>query len=448
MIPKMLDSLPDPATSLILLSAIYFKSKWNESFNTHHTRQQTFTNNDGSKSSVNFMFRKHDKRDSLLLRYRNDDAKGFQMIELPYKNSMSMFIILPHEGKKLKHVLAGLNDLGDFITLANSKPIPLDTLGVPKLKMSREYDMHEFLTMQWDIIYSDKADFSKISDTKMKVSKSIHKVAIEVNEEGTQAAAVTSIQMIKLSASHNPRFIADRPFAFFIIDKSNWLSRYYSEKSSAISSNLLAISNKIKVNPEFGKIADEYVAHILSQDFEQPLEAQKAINSWVAKKTKNKIPKMLSDKPDKKTLMILLNAVYFKELRDAVKILEDEKRKDELGRSRPKKIDSLSIPKFKISKEYDMRAWLKMMWDIIYSDKADFSGISSVKIKVSKSIHKAAIEVNEEGTFAAAATSIESVFFSGKIDPGINFIANRPFAFCIWDKSNWVTLFGGIVQKF
>lgn len=130
---------------------------------------------------------------------------------------------------------------------------------------------------------------------------------------------------------------------------------------------------------------------------------------------------------------------------DAVHWLTSGDNKDQLGRSKPGKIEALSIPKFKMSKEYDIRQW--SIADSIYGDKANFSLISDTKLKVSKNIHKVVIEVNEEGTFAAAATSIEVVHFSRNLDHGISFIANRPFIFCVWDKFNWVSLFVGLIKK-
>ncbi|XP_074604177.1 iripin-2-like [Brevipalpus obovatus] len=231
MIPKMLEKAPDKGTLMILLNALYFKGKWKKSFNTNGTRQRKFTNADGSKSSIDFMIRRPNKQDPLSLRYLNDHKKGFQMIELPYKNSMGMFIILPHEGKKLNKILKNKHHLREWmnkiIGLMKSEPVVVDFLGIPKLKLDRKYDMKDLVWVEE--IYRDKADFSKISHTKLKVGQSIHKVAIEVNEEGTEAAASTHVEIIAgampggSSGPVRPRFIADRPFAFFIIDKSNWV---------------------------------------------------------------------------------------------------------------------------------------------------------------------------------------------------------------------------------
>ena len=110
------------------------------------------------------------------------------------------------------------------------------------------------------------------------------------------------------------------------------------------------------------------------------------------------------------------------------------------------RINQISIPKFKIEQEYDLHKVLPMMGMIkVFTDQANLSGLGVGPVKVRTSIHKAVIEVDEKGTTAAAATTVQVVPCC-LLYYGIEFILDRPFAFLIRDKNLSINLFAGIIN--
>jgi len=142
---------------------------------------------------------------------------------LPYgRGNFSMFIVLPDEDKTIDNVLELWDDdaykkwLTDFSELSG-----LDVI-IPKFKFAYEKELNKVLqamglTLAFD---SDKADFSNIiEDIPLFISKVKHKTFIEVNEKGTEAAAVTSVEIRTTSIGPSNQFVADRPFLFVIREK-------------------------------------------------------------------------------------------------------------------------------------------------------------------------------------------------------------------------------------
>jgi len=109
----------------------------------------------------------------------------------------------------------------------------------------------------------------------------------------------------------------------------------------------------------------------------------------------------------------------------------------------------VSLPRFKIESEFKLRpALCALHADLAFSDEADFSGISEEPLKISEVVHKTFVEVNEEGTEAAAATGMGMVLSTGlgskPPEPKV-FTADHPFLFFIWDRKADAVLFSGRV---
>jgi serpin B len=204
-----------PATLLVLTDAIYFKGDWGEKFDPERTREADFRGLGGTKS-VQMMSRKGD--------YRYFEDEEAQALELPYRgDGLSMVVLLPKvEGP------AGLEALERALT-----PTRLEgwIAGLRKREVAVAIPRFEMTWGTEDITSAlealgmerafdpGRADFSGMSpDPALFIGYVLHKAFIEVNEEGTEAAAATAVGMLK--AVMPTVFRADRPFVFMIRDGS------------------------------------------------------------------------------------------------------------------------------------------------------------------------------------------------------------------------------------
>nr|XP_004654862.1 serpin B8 isoform X2 [Jaculus jaculus] len=203
-----------PLTKLVLVNAMYFKGKWNEQFDRKYTRGMTFRTNQENKT-VQMMF-KHAK-----FKMGHIDEVPMQVLELPYaEKELSMVILLPDEHTDLSDVEKALTyekfrAWTDPDTMTESKV----QVFLPRLKLEESYDLEPFLQRlgMTDAFEESKANFSGMSTMKhVPVSKVAHKCFVEVNEEGTEAAAATAVVRNARCCRVEPRFCADHPFLFFI----------------------------------------------------------------------------------------------------------------------------------------------------------------------------------------------------------------------------------------
>jgi serpin B len=213
-IEKIVDEI-DPATIMFLINAVYFKGNWKYQFEESNTIDEEFTLGEGSKISVPFM---HQSINAKVM-YQ----EGFSILDLPYgRGNFSMFIILPDEDKTIDDILDVWNNesysqwLNDF-TEVNELEVT-----IPKFKFAYEKKINDVLEeMGLSVAFQPGlADFSNmIENVQLYISKVKHKTFIEVNEKGTEAAAVTSVEFEITSAGPTPQFIANRPFLFVIREK-------------------------------------------------------------------------------------------------------------------------------------------------------------------------------------------------------------------------------------
>ncbi len=216
---KIKDLIPagfiDPITRLVLTNAIYFKGTWLEGFDSDLTQESDFYLDESEKVAVSMMQRIGEEP----LRYAEID--DVQILSLPYKGEeLAMLILLPKQNEigQLEESLI----LEKLETYRQSlQPREID-LFLPRFKLETKYFMKEDLAeMGMPIAFSMDADFSGMTGNKdLFISEVIHQAFVEVNEEGTEAAAATAVIM-KESAMmiDKPVFRADRPF-FFLIEHS------------------------------------------------------------------------------------------------------------------------------------------------------------------------------------------------------------------------------------
>uniref|UniRef100_A0A8C0NEL7 Serpin B8 n=2 Tax=Canis lupus familiaris TaxID=9615 RepID=A0A8C0NEL7_CANLF len=207
----------DALTKLVLVNAIYFKGKWHEQFDRKNTRGMPFKINQERKT-VQMMF----KQAKFKMGYVDDVHT--QILELPYAGEeLSMVILLPDDNTDLAEVEKALT-YEKFRAWTDPENMTKNKVQVflPRLKLEESYDLESFLRSvgMIDAFEEAKADFSGMSAKKnVPVSKVAHKCFVEVNEEGTEAAAATAVVRNARCSRAEPRFCADHPFLFFIIHR-------------------------------------------------------------------------------------------------------------------------------------------------------------------------------------------------------------------------------------
>lgn len=206
-IPTILTVIPDSVV-MYLINAIYFKGIWTYQFDPAKTMDTTFTTSAGNTVSCKMMAQK--------ATYAYKISQQAQIIDLPYGDRLfSMTIILPNEGINIDQFAEELTQQ-QWDTLVNNLDSTKVDLYVPKFKLEYEKKLNdELVAMGMGIAFSDFADFSRIANRPLAISEVKHKTFVEVDEEGTEAAAVTSVSMMP-TAVLNPTMRINHPFIFAI----------------------------------------------------------------------------------------------------------------------------------------------------------------------------------------------------------------------------------------
>jgi len=212
LIPSIIDYISNDAM-MYLINAVYFKGIWRSKFDKKVTVESNFNNELGQHVKVNMMYQKD------TFGYSSDATA--QYLDMPYgNNAFSMTVILPHDNKTTTDVLNNLTLTNWNSTLSSMREREL-IVHFPRFKVENKFTLNKVLqNMGMKLAFSDFADFSKISDIKLIISEVIHKTYVTVDEEGTEAAAVTSIGFETTSMPDYPVFTVDKPFLFVIKEKS------------------------------------------------------------------------------------------------------------------------------------------------------------------------------------------------------------------------------------
>jgi serpin B len=205
----------DPLTRVILANAIYFKGKWERPFEKAATRPHAFHLARGGEKPVPTMWQEG--------KFSYQEGDGFQAVRLPYAGGrLQMYLFLPATNSTPAKVLAGLSR-----ETWRDKVLPQfrnreGTLAMPRFKMEYGVMLNDPLkALGMKQAFTGAADFSAMADEPLFISEVKQKSFVEVNEEGTEAAAVTTVHM-EASAVMRPiesfEMIVDRPFLFVIAD--------------------------------------------------------------------------------------------------------------------------------------------------------------------------------------------------------------------------------------
>ncbi|MRR54877.1 MAG: serpin family protein [Deltaproteobacteria bacterium] len=210
----------DPNSVCVLLNAIYFKGAWASQFKKSSTHDASFNLAADRQVMVPMMYQKND--------YKLLAEKDFQAVSLPYQGkSLSMVVLLP----RTKDGLAGLEkqlsneNLTGWLAKLDRQPVQKIELFLPRFKLETSYDLVSPFTRlgMKDAFSLSKADFRGMGWPKGRlfISQIKHKAFVEVNEEGTEAAAATAVEMATKSFRQDPVYRADHPFLCLIRDNES-----------------------------------------------------------------------------------------------------------------------------------------------------------------------------------------------------------------------------------
>lgn len=213
---KIKDLIPPGAinamTRLVLTNAIYFKGTWVKQFDKKNTREWDFRISPDKIVKAQMMSLQDEE-------FNYADTEKLQILEMPYDGEeLSMLILLPKEDdiESLEESLNAekLNELRNMLTKQE-----VDVY-IPKFTFETKYFMVPTLKeMGMPTAFSANADFSGMDGTRnLFISNVIHQAFVEVNEEGTEAAAATAV-IVALTAMPTNMFIADHPFIFIIQER-------------------------------------------------------------------------------------------------------------------------------------------------------------------------------------------------------------------------------------
>ncbi len=217
-IDKIIEELP-PESMMLLINALYFNCLWEIEFDPDESKPEMFYNEDRTEFGEVEMMTTESK-------FNYAATEDFTAVELPYKNDkFSMHLFLPAFGSGVDELIGKLDGDSWNEWLEAFSEHEKVQVTIPKFKFDYQRSMGGDLSgMGLGIAFTDDADFSGISDIDLLISKVIHKTYIDVNEEGTEAAAVTAIEIgvTSVGPGGGPVVIRlDRPFLFAITENSS-----------------------------------------------------------------------------------------------------------------------------------------------------------------------------------------------------------------------------------
>ncbi|WP_069791903.1 serpin family protein [Cyanobacterium sp. IPPAS B-1200] len=213
-ITSIIESI-SPEDVLFLINAIYFNGEWQQAFDPELTREMDFTQSNGEVIQHPLM-----SREGNFTYVENDDL---QMIRLPYGESedLAMYVVLPQEDSSLDAVMGELNadTWQEWTASLNRRE---GTIRLPRFTVEYDISLNDVLQkLGISKAFTNEADFTNLTDEPVSIDQVKHKTFIDVNEEGTEAAAVTSIGVRVTSLPVDPPFemSVNRPFFYAIQDE-------------------------------------------------------------------------------------------------------------------------------------------------------------------------------------------------------------------------------------
>jgi serpin B len=216
---KIVDLIPSGVlnqyTRLVLTNAIYFNGAWEHDFSKKATKDAPFYLSGGEKIETKMMHQQND--------FRYTAADGVQVVQLPYVGyEISMVVLLPakRDGLPALEKKLSAENVNRWIGSLGKREVKL---ALPKFKLTSQFQLSSVLkSLGMTTAFSDQADFSRMSTgERLRISEVLHKAFVDVNEQGTEAAAATAV-LIEATGAPVPQepveFRADHPFVFLLRD--------------------------------------------------------------------------------------------------------------------------------------------------------------------------------------------------------------------------------------
>ena len=210
-IPKILNEISSNAV-LYAINALYFKSDWKYHFKPEDTKKLPFQLDNSTVKQADMMTMKQN------LKYFSNTV--FSSVLLPYKNDKyTMTLLLPNPDKKVNDIIA-IMDIENWTNWQNKHSDKNIKITLPKFTFSYEKTFNTALiNLGLGIAFTENANFSGLSDIDTQISFVLQKTFIDVNEKGTEAAAVTVGAIETTSSGGLQKFLLDRPFLFTVTEK-------------------------------------------------------------------------------------------------------------------------------------------------------------------------------------------------------------------------------------
>lgn len=230
---KIKDLLPQGSingmTRLVLTNAIYFKGKWVMEFEKKKTRDSDFWTTPETKIQVPMM-RRTDKN----AKFNYAETDEVQVLEMVYKGEdISMLVLLP-KNKTINELELSVEKIEEWKSMLRNQRVDVY---FPKFKFEKSYPLKNNLqNMGMPTAFSENADFSGMDGSKnLFISDVFHKAYVDVDEEGTEAAAATAVVIGLTSMPMNKLFKADHPFIFMIQEKNTGSILFMGRVSNPIA---------------------------------------------------------------------------------------------------------------------------------------------------------------------------------------------------------------------
>jgi len=217
-ITDMLDYL-DPDLAMLLINAVYFNGKWRNQFNKTDTKEEPFYVTPSTPKTVPMMHQEEN------LKAAKDN--NLTIVDIPYgQGNYSMLVVLPDADITTSDVAEALspsrwNEWMELLANNNTHKVELS---MPRFKYKYKRLLNnDLIDLGMGIAFSDWANFSNISDQELKISRVIHQSFIETNEEGTEAAAATVVEIVFKTSGQEPsvwKVDINHPFLYFIHETS------------------------------------------------------------------------------------------------------------------------------------------------------------------------------------------------------------------------------------
>jgi serpin B len=224
LIPEIVDDPIDPDMVMFLINATYFKGGWTTPFDKRWTAPRPFTLADGSVKEAPGMATALGAKAPVWV--GGSRRSGWWVGEVPYsRKAFSLLVLLPDRTQDIFTALEALDQAQLDALLASLEEVETG-VSLPKLKLTYTELLNDALAaMGMSRAFSGQADFSNLcagcGPGTLRISEVKHKTFVDVNEEGTEAAAATEVGSVLVSNTESPWLVVDRPFLVMIRERES-----------------------------------------------------------------------------------------------------------------------------------------------------------------------------------------------------------------------------------